>query len=403
MNRLTNESAVPVVLTEGFRFFFLFASLFAIFSISAWLSELYSQGGFFSYLTPIVAMDGAVWHAHEMIYGYAVAVVAGFFLTAVPNWTKTQPARAAYIMSVGGLWLLGRIAMWYSGTLPVGLVAFADLIFLPPLLVRLVMQMRNNPQLHNLIFISLLGVLWIANLLCHLEWLGLSEETAQTGLRLGLFTVGMMVFVIGGRVVPAFTRNAMRRMGYEEEQLPDTDPRANKLALVTTGLFTLSFFFSLPEMVTGCLALAAALANAWRFSGWRWQATLKVPILWSLHLGYSMLILAYAFYGLAQVTGLASESSALHLLAISAIGCMTVAVMSRASLGHTGRPLEVRPMVALAYILVVLSGLVRAFLPDLVPATYDHWIWISGGFWVVGFVLFIGVYFPVLTTPRLRG
>ncbi|HAT87159.1 MAG TPA: NnrS family protein, partial [Rhizobiales bacterium] len=349
MNHKMQRSSIPVVLTEGFRFFFLFSSMFGLLSISAWLISLYMEDGVFSFLRPKLAMAATGWHAHEMIYGYAVGVVSGFFLTAVPNWTKTEPAKAAYIATIGMVWLAGRLVMWWSDLLPAEFVATIDLVFLPPLLVRLIIQMRNNPQPHNLIFMGLLGLLWMSNLLCHLEWMGWTDETASTGLRVGLFTVGMMIFVLGGRVVPAFTRNALRRMEVSEEELPDTHPAANKLALLTTGLFTLALFFPVPEAVLGTLALLAALANAWRFSGWKGLSILGYPILWSLHLGYAMLILAYAFYGLALLTGVAMESAALHILAIGAVGCMTLAIMSRASLGHTGRPLTVRPILGVAY------------------------------------------------------
>lgn len=402
MNHKMQRSSIPVVLTEGFRFFFLFSSMFGLLSISAWLISLYMVDGVFSFLEPKLAMAASSWHAHEMVYGYAVGVVSGFFLTAVPNWTKTEPAKAAYIATIGMVWLGGRLVMWWSDLLPAEFVALIDLVFLPPLLVRLVIQMRNNPQLHNLIFMSLLGVLWISNLLCHLEWMGWTDDTAQTGLRVGLFTVGMMIFVIGGRVVPAFTRNALRRMDVSEDKLPDTHPMANKLALLTTGMFTLTLFFPVSEAVVGILALLAAGANTWRFSGWKGLSVLGHPILWSLHLGYLMLILAYAFYGLALLTNVAMESSALHILAIGAVGCMTLAIMSRASLGHTGRPLLVRPILAAAYLLVAISALARAVLPDLMPDSYDLWVQLSAGLWLAGFAIFVVAYFPILTRPRLQ-
>ncbi|MCV6574254.1 MAG: NnrS family protein [Cohaesibacter sp.] len=393
---------LPIIMTEGFRFFFLFSGLFALVSILAWLMILYMQSELFSFLLPQLAMSASAWHAHEMIYGYAVGVVAGFFLTAVPNWTKTPPAKAAYIGTIGMLWLSGRLVMWWSDLLPMQIVACVDLVFLPPLLLRLILQMRHAMQMHNLIFISLLGVLWISNLLCHLEWLGWTQDTAQTGLRAGLFTIGMMIFVIGGRVVPAFTRNALRRMDVSEEKLPQTHPMANKLALISTGLLTLALFFPLPDWAIGGLSLCAASANLWRFSGWKGLSVLSQPILWSLHLGYAMLILSYAIYGIALLTHFAFENAAIHLLAIGAIGCMTLAVMSRASLGHTGRALTVRPIVTIAYLLLPMAALVRALLPDLHPDLYDLWIYLSAALWLMAFAVFAKVYFPILTHPRIQ-
>lgn len=234
--------------------------------------------------------------------------------------------------------------------------------------------------------------MWISNLLCHLEWLGWAQDTAQTGLRAGLFTIGMMIFVIGGRVVPAFTRNALRRMDVSEKSLPQTHSLANKLAL----------FFPLADWAIGGLSLCAALANLWRFSGWKGRSVLDQPILWSLHLGYAMLIISYAVYGIALLTHLPLENAAVHLLAIGAIGCMTLAVMSRASLGHTGRALAVRPIVAIAYILLSVAALVRALLPDFHPDLYDLWIYLSAAFWLMAFAVFAKVYFPILTHPRIQ-
>ncbi len=393
---------IPLVLTEGFRFFFLFSSLFAFLSIGAWLLVLYAEDGFLSFLMPRLAMDATLWHGHEMVFGYATGVVAGFFLTAVPNWTKTEPARAAYICTVGGLWAIGRIALWYSADLPAWLVAVCDLIFLPPLLLRLMYSLRNNPQPHNIIFTSLLAVLVATNLMCHLEWLGVTEDTAGLGIRTGLFVIGMMIFVLGGRVAPAFTRNALRRKGVDEAYMPYTNPMANKLALISTALFTLSIVFQPPAWIIGVLALVAAGANIWRVSGWQTKRTLHDPILWNMHLGYVMLILGLATYGISMLMEWPSEISALHVMGIGAIGGMTLAVMARATLGHTGRPLKLNKALVVTYIVICLAAFVRGFLPDVMVESYDVWILTSGALWMSGFAIFLVVYLPIFLQPRVK-
>lgn len=397
---MRRQLAIPLVLTEGFRFFFLFSALFAIFSICAWLLLLQGVDGWMAVLVPRPFMSISQWHGHEMVFGYATGVVAGFFLTAVPNWTKTPPAKAAYICAIGGVWLIGRVALWYSDALPLILVAFCDLIFLPPLLAKLIYSLRHNPQPHNLIFTSLLAVLTATNLLCYLEWFELADDTAYLGIRAGLFTIGMMIFVLGGRVAPAFTRNALRRQGVDEAFMPWTDPRANKVALVLTALFTFSIFIQPPDWVIGILALAAGLSNIWRIRGWQTRRTFHDPILWNMHLGYVMLIVGYFTYGLAQMTGVLTEVAALHMLAVGAIGGMTLAIMARASLGHTGRPLRLSPMMVVTYIVIALAAILRSVMADLIPDFYDIWIHASAGLWLVGFLIFVIAYLPILSSPR---
>ena len=399
---MTRQTSIPLVLTEGFRFFFLFSSLFAIFSISAWLLLLYAANSNLAFLAPRLMMDVSQWHGHEMVYGYATGVVAGFFLTAVPNWTKTPPAKAIYITAVGLLWLVGRVALWFSADLPFWLVVVCDLIFLPPLLLRLMYSLRNNPQPHNLIFTSLLAVLVATNFLCYLEWGGVTENTATIGIRAGLFTIAMMIFVLGGRVAPAFTRNALRRAGVDEAHLPWTDPRANKAALILTGLLTASIFLPAPSEVIGVLGLAAAIANVWRIRGWQTKRTFHDPILWNMHLGYVMLIVGYFTYGIAQLTGVISEVAALHMLGIGAVGGMTLAIMARASLGHTGRALKLHPVLMITYIAIAVAALTRSLMPDLAPDFYDGWIFASAFLWLIGFAIFVAAYLPILTRPRVK-
>ncbi|HQF31489.1 MAG TPA: NnrS family protein, partial [Hyphomicrobiales bacterium] len=202
-NAAARGPKVPIFLTAGFRFFFLAAGLYAILAMAAWLSWLgiHAAGG--AVVTPTMAMAPHFWHAHEMIMGFAVAVISGFFLTAVPNWTNTAPARAAFVSSVGGLWLAGRLAMWFSAFLPAFLVAVVDLAFLPALTVRLAINMRNNPQPRNVVVVGLLGIVTIGNLMMHLEWTGITDDTAASGARLALFTIGGLIAVIGGRVTPS--------------------------------------------------------------------------------------------------------------------------------------------------------------------------------------------------------
>ncbi|HOV03828.1 MAG TPA: NnrS family protein [Kaistiaceae bacterium] len=397
-NAAARGPKVPIFLTAGFRFFFLAAGLYAILAMAAWLSWLgiHAAGG--AVVTPTMAMAPHFWHAHEMIMGFAVAVISGFFLTAVPNWTNTAPARAAFVSSVGGLWLAGRLAMWFSAFLPAFLVAVVDLAFLPALTVRLAINMRNNPQPRNVVVVGLLGIVTIGNLMMHLEWTGITDDTAASGARLALFTIGGLIAVIGGRVTPSFTRNALRRVSVTAD--PVDRPIFDRAGVFAAGAVGPLVALGVPDMAVGVVAIVAGLANGARLAGWQGRHTLKEPILWSLHLGFLMVAVGFLYYGVALLLPGLGEIAALHLIAIGAVGCMTMAMMTRAALGHTGRGLKVAPAIAVAYLLVAAAALTRTFGLVLFPAGYYQVVFLSGALWMAGFAIFSVIYFPILTGPR---
>ena len=395
------STSAPTVLTEGFRFFFLSAALFAVVSIAAWLAWMAIHAASGMVTRPSFAGAPHLWHGHEMIFGYAAAVIAGFFLTAVPSWTGTAPARALFVAGVGGLWLLGRLAVWFSAHLDPFLVAAVDLLFLPLLTVKLVGNLLRRPKPQNLALLSLLALIFAGNVMVHLQWTGLAKDTALDGLRLGLLAVAALIAVVGGRVVPAFTRNALLRDG-EEEALPRQVPWANRLGILCAVGFALAMGFGAPDWLSGVLAALAALFNGIRLAGWRSARTFHAPILWSLHLAFLMLVLGYAGYAVTLLTGALGEVGALHLLGIGAVGGMTLAIMSRAALGHTGRPLAVATPIALAYLLIAAAALLRAFGLEAAPGDYYAIMFLSGGLWCAAFLLFLVVYWPILTRPAVK-
>ncbi len=391
--------AAPMVLTEGFRFFFLAAGLFAIAAIAAWLAWMAIHASNGMVTRPSFANAPHLWHAHEMIFGYSVAVIAGFFLTAVPNWTGAAPAGPAFVAVVGALWLLGRLAVWFSAHLDPLLVALIDLAFLPLLTVKLIADLLRKPKPQNLALLALLSLIFAGNLMVHLEWLGLAQDSAYAGHRLGLLAVAALVAVVGGRVVPAFTGNALRQAG-DESMVPRQVVWVNRLGILSAVALALAIGLNAPDSDAGVLAALAALFNGIRLIGWHGARTLASPILWSLHLGFLMLVLGYAAYAVALLTGLTSEVSALHLIAIGAIGGMTMAVMTRAALGHSGRPLVVAKPIALAYLLIAAAALLRGFGLEAAPGSYYAVMFVSGGLWCAAFGLFLAVYWPILTRPR---
>ena len=395
------DRTAPLVFTAGFRFFFLAAGLFAVISMAAWLVWLALHAGGAAIREPTIDVAPHLWHGHEMIFAYAVAVLAGFFLTAVPSWTGAPAAPAVFVSVTGAIWLAGRLAVWFSAWLDPFIVAVIDLAFLPPLMLRIGLGLRRRPQPHNVILVGLLTLIVAGNLLVHLEWTGVTTDTAAAGSRLGLLTIAALITIIGGRVIPGFTKNALVRRGLTDK-LPVNHGVLSKGGIGAAVLLAPSVAAGLPDVALGVLALAAALLNGARLAGWRSQDTLGEPILWSLHLAYAMLVLGYGVLAATYLTGWSHEVAALHLTAIGAVGGMTLAMMSRAALGHTGRALTVSTRTALAYLAIAAAALIRAFGPALAPGLYNSVMMISGALWVTGFAIFVAAYWPILTGPDQR-
>ena len=383
---------MTVLFRDGWRVFFAAAGVYAVVSVAVWLFWITG-------VTPNLPFAPApqLWHAHEMIFGFATAALGGFFLTAVPNWTGAKAAPERFIALVSGLWLAGRVAVWMSGVLPAGLVAVIDLAFLPVLGAKVLTQLLKRPKPQNMMFLLLLTLVWCANLLVHLDWMGWTG-TAGQGLRAGLLAICAMIAVLGGRVTPAFTRNALLRDN-PAAAVP-VSRRPLEIAGVALPVLTAALvLIGAPDAPAGVFALAAGVVAGLRLAGWRTRATLGDPIIWALHAGYAMLALGLVLWGLAGV-GLGTEIAALHVLGIGAVGGMTLAVMSRASLGHSGRALHAPAPVALAYTLIPLAVALR-----WAAATWPGSLYLAGNLgagllWIAGFVLYIVALWRVWTTPR---
>lgn len=391
---------LAIIFRDGWRAFFLAAGLYAVFSMLVWLIWLgvHAFGGIVDEM-PFAAAPH-LWHGHEMIFGFATAAIGGFFLTAVPNWTGAKSAPTRFIAIVTGLWLAGRIAVWFSGSLPAPLVAVVDLAFLPVLAAKVLTQLLKRPKPQNMMFLALLTLIWIANLLVHLDWMGLAATEAQ-GLRGGLLGITALIAVLGGRVTPAFTRNALLRAD-PDSPLPVSRKPLEVAGIALPVLTAVAVLAGVPDSVTGVLALAAGLVAAARLAGWRTAATLGDPIVWALHAGYGMLALGLAAWGLALL-GRGSEVGALHILGIGAIGGMTLAVMSRASIGHSGRSLQAPFPVALAYGLMPLAVVLRWAASTWPGTLYYIGTLGAGALWAFAFTLYLVALWPIWTTPRPSG
>lgn len=374
----------------GFRPFFLLAAVSASILLLLWILQL---EGFLN----VGGRYGANgWHAHEMIFGYTVAVIAGFLLTAVRNWTRLPTASGLRLVALVGLWLAGRVVMLGAGLLPIVAVVIVDIAFLPLLAVSLVPSLWRAQAWRNLALIGLIGLLALANIEVHLEALDVTVfGGAQIGQRLGLAAIVMMMVVVGGRVIPAFTRNALSQLDVRNWVWVD------RLAIVLTLGYLISVLLPFSARVSGVLALAAGVAIGIRMLPWRSLGTRAAPILWVLHLGYAWIFVGLALSGTAILIPGIPVSAGTHALGVGAIGTLTLGMMSRVALGHTGRALVVRSPIVWAYGLVTLAAAMRvaaAFFPE------QFMLLIVAGFaWAIAFAIFAAVYWPVLVRPRADG
>ncbi|MEO5336071.1 MAG: NnrS family protein [Magnetospirillum sp. WYHS-4] len=384
-----------ILLASGFRPFFLFCVLYAVVAPIAW-AGIFAHGMAFPQ-----AMNPALWHGHEMVFGFAAAAVAGFLLTAVPNWTGGDTLHGWPLGVMAAFWLAGRAGFWLIDGLPTVAVTLLDLpllLLLAYFIGRQIVLARNQ---RNYIFIGLLGAYAVGNLLVHLELLGLASGTGAKGTYLGLYSVLVMLTVVTGRVVPSFTANALRM----QNRLLDIKTAPNvEAGAVNAVLATIVADLALgASPVTGLLALTAAGMLALRMGDWGTRQTIHSPIVWVLHLGHGWLVAAFALKGIGDLTHLFPSTVALHAFTTGAVGVMLIAIASRAALGHSGRPLVLPRFVPAAYVLVALGALIRVLGPILLPSAY---VWVMAAasvVWSAGFGLFGVIYWPILTRPRIDG
>lgn len=371
----------------GFRPFFLSAGIYAVLLMALWLLVLRGV------LTP-GELPPAVWHGHEMLFGFAVAVIAGFLLTAAQNWTGIRTPSGRPLAALFLLWLAGRLAFLVPG-MPPALVAGIDLAFLPVLALTLALPILKAKQLHNYPFPFMLLALAVANALVHAEALGLSG-TARLGLHLAVYVVVVMITLMGGRVIPSFTDNKLQTRARRWKTVEWLVPAVTVGALIAALLAP-------DSRVTALLAAIAAALHAIRLVGWYTPKLWSVPLLWILHLGYAWIAFGFALLALSAAGLSPAAVNALHAFTVGGIGVLTLGMMARVSLGHTGRLLEPAPVMTRAFVLINLAALIRVTLPLFFPGVYMQIMTAAGLAWVAAFGLFAWVYAPMLLRPRVDG
>ena len=372
----------------GFRPFFSCAGVAAVLLLMLWL-------GFWSGHIPPNSYYGIIgWHSHEMLFGYTTAIIAGFLLTAVRNWTGINTVTGTPLAALAALWLLGRIMPFLP--LPGGLIALVDLGFFPLLAVALYKPLMEGEAKANRIFLVVLALTTIANLLVHLQALKITTTTAQLGTGMMRYLIVWLLVIITGRVMPFFTRSTLPG---SMPQNRDSVERYSVILLL--GLMLAELFIPAPWLV-GSLAALLAISQIIRVAGWYDQRIWSVPILWVLYTGYFWLIAGFLLQALSTLN-LVAPNLALHAITMGTIGIFTLGMMARVSLGHTGRPMQSAKIINAAFVLINVGTAVRVLLPIIAPQQYQLWIFGSGALWLISFLIYCSVYIPILMRPRIDG
>lgn len=378
------------VLGKGFRPFFAVAALHAVLALPLFLLTLANRASTGFYLVPMY------WHAHEMVFGFTAAVLGGFLLTATSNWTGRKTAEGGPLALLVLLWLLGRVAMFTADQLPRPLPALLDLTFLPALAVACARPIFASRNRRNYAFIALLVGLWLCNAATHGAALGLvAPELQRAGSWLAVDLLTLVLVGMTGRVVPAFTRNALDAADVQGW------PAVESAALGAVLAAALFEAFGVGPAIVGAARVVAGMLVLLRMRRWQTARTARTPLLWILHVGSAWigvgLLLRGFGIGVPAVT-----AAGLHAVTAGALGALTLGMMTRVTLGHTGRMLAVPPHVTASFVSISLAAALRVLAPLLWPGTLVP-IAIAGVLWCAAFLVYLLTYTPFLFSPRPDG
>lgn len=381
------DYAGPALFSYGFRPFFLAAGIWAVLGIVLWLPQYAGQ---LTLPTHFHALD---WHIHEMLYGYVAASVAGFLLTAIPNWTGRLPVSGWPLAALVLLWLAGRAALLISAAIGPTLAAAIDTAFLVTLAAVAGREIVAGKNWRNLRVLIVLAVLIAGNVVFHAEVL--LHGAANYGIRIAIGAVIVLIALIGGRIVPSFTNNWLVRQN--PGRLPVPFARFDMLTIGVSALALLAWIAVPAHAVTGALLLLAGLLQAARLARWAGDRTLADRLVLVLHVGYAFVPIGFLLMGLSAWSDRVPTSAGIHAWTAGAIGLMTLAVMTRATLGHTGQPLQAGRATQTIYALVLMSALLRigaSFTGSMALIEF------AGVLWVAGFSVFVMLYGPLLVNRK---
>jgi uncharacterized protein involved in response to NO len=379
----------PAILSFGFRPFFLAGALWAIVAVMLWLPQYFGELSFANAFQPLD------WHAHEALFGYVAAIVTGFLLTAVPNWTGRLPLQGRPLLLLLAVWLGGRVAVALSGEIGWALAALVDCAFLALVcaaIAREIVAGKNYRNLKVLIFVTLL---FAANVVFHIE--AHVSGSATYGRRFGVAATIALVMLIGGRVIPSFTHTFLARRG--PGRLPISFNRFDGVCVIASTVALAGWVLAPQNQLVGLLLIAAGLLNFARLARWAGDRTLGEALVTILHLAYLFVPLGFLLSGLAALTPAVAFSAGLHAWAVGAIGVMTLAVMTRASLGHTGQSLHAGKATQAIYAAIFLAAAARIGAA-LAPQWSFSLLHVAGFAWAAAFLGFALAYGRALWRPR---
>ncbi|MGQ9425720.1 NnrS family protein [Gilvimarinus sp. F26214L] len=389
------ERRLPSLLAHPFRPFFVMVGVYGVLVVLAWMAFLF--GGW-----PLpIGWSPLQWHAHEMLYGLVPAAIAGFLLTAMTNWTGAKPLQGGALLAMLLLWAAGRAVMWFAGWLPGWLVAAVDLAFLPVLAVYVASVLIRHRNRRNLILVAVLTLLFSGNLLMQLGLVSGSTGLLARGQQLGFDLITVLMVVIGGRIIPAFSGNWLRAQGDDPAAIR-TWPVLERAALGSVALLVVLDAFAVGPQWIGTATLLAAALHALRLFGWSGWRVLREPLLWILHLAYLWIVLALLLRGLSAFVDAVPASLWQHALGLGGIATLILGVMTRVAVGHTGRPLQLPRSGLLIYLAIFAATLLR-LIAAVGWIDYRVGVLAAALFWVLAFSLFLALYVPILAAPRPDG
>lgn len=388
--------AIPPIFRLAFRPLFLGGVLFSVVAMAWWTY-------FWAVPTHWEPYGGAVWwHGHEMLFGFGAAIVVGFLLTAVQSWTGVTGLRGAPLAVLALLWLSGRVVLGFGVMLglPIWLAALVDVSFLLLASLAMAYPVLKAKQWRNLMFVPILFVLALLNATSHWAVINHQFNIATQALHGTIILFSLIITILGGRVIPAFTANTTRCARKPPIKLLEI---TSLLSIIVLLIIAFTGFDNVPAELLFIVSVVAALANAWRFSRWGILHSLPEPLLWSLHIAYIFIPLGFAMLALHSIGLMQNTSAALHSITVGAIGGMILGMISRVTLGHTGRQLAPPQIISLAYLFIFLAAIVRVAVPAWLPAFTLWGIAIAGVLWIFAYGIYLVFYAHMLVTPRIDG
>lgn len=377
------------VLAYGFRIFFLLGALSSLLLVSAWIA-VYAFGFRFANHFDLIQ-----WHAHEMLFGFTTAIIAGFLLTAPGNWTGRAMPKGKVLGGLALLWLAGRIVSFFSAYVPGWLIMIVDVSFLPALSWVVYSALRGAiHQRHNLILPFLLCVMTTANVLSHLH-IRNSSGTA-VGTEFMLYLVLLLITIMGGRMIPGFTQ------GQFPSGKSRSYPWVDRLSVLSLIVLVPADLMGAPARVIATFCVIAGIAHAIRLIGWHTREIWRVPLLWILHTGYAWLVGGF-FMKAGALIGMASPLLFRHAFTAGTMGVIILGMVSRITLGHTGRPLRLPRFMVTAFVLANLCVVFRVIVPWMAPIHYLICLQLSAGAWIAAYGIYLIQYGPMLCSPRADG